>query len=1054
MHMRHSVAVGLVVAGGLALQAAPASANPFVIGDTARITVVTPDCVRLEYQSGGQFIDAPSMFAVGRQALDAGATMADDGGTYTIETPRLTLRYTPDGQPFSASNLLVSIRGGRAPITWTPASKQTDNLGGTINTLDQVKGPVGLEEGILSRDGWYLIDDSKGFLLTDGWVAPRPAQAGTDWYLFAYGDDYPAAFRAFTTIGGAVPMPRKVALGSWYSRWWHYTTQDYKDIVNEYAEHDFPLDIIVMDMEWHTGPWTGFSWNTELLDDPPALLQWFHDQGLAVTMNIHPADGVAPTETMYADFMKDIGHDPASGETVPFDAGDRRYMEAWFRHTHHPHEDEGVDFWWLDWQQYPDVKSMPGLLNLSWLNKLYFDNSMRGGKRGLQFSRWGNWGDHRHPIHFSGDADTGWAMLGFEVPFTSTAANEGAYFWSHDIGGHFGDRNEETYTRWVQFAATSAAIRIHSGIIEYLDRRPWKWPDWATESMRRSFHLRSRMMPYIYSAVHETNATGLPLNRPMYLQWPDAEEAYAAPQQFLFGHDVLVAPIAAPGLGPGRVASQLVWFPEGEWRNFFTSEAVTGPQWRVVSADINEFPIYVRAGVPIPLQPYSARPTTARPDTLEIHVWPGPDGETNRFTLYEDDGVSRDYEAGNYTTTTLSTLRRGDVMDVSVAPPTGQFPDQVSERAYTIVLNGLQEPTQVVMNGEAIDSVYDEAQSTVTVAVPTRSVYDAVTISVNAKRRPDGHFAAVATGRRIAGLLGPDHASDPLATAIASAVESKSEALPGLMALGGVAIVDNGTHYPQVGTMTRLVRNADSPFDGDALDVTWTRTIKPGEAPAETKTTRYPNLVEPATIETPTWQAPPLAFLQTATTTRTITTDLEGVPVAVTQVLEAESGQLRDWMVSPTFAYDRTVNIAEQNHAPQSLTPDDLVDPAKLEGWVAARAGDDGIVDLLAARGGEETMAYATTTFDAKAAGNAVLGFRSDDGIEAWLNGTKIHSSNSLRGINHPWEEVPVWLKEGRNVLLVKVTQASAGWGFIVSGREPTAEDAEKNPTWWKGSTQ
>src|SRR5208283_345759 len=117
--------------------------------------------------------------------------------------------------------------------------------------------------------------------------------------------------------------------------------------------------------------WTGWSWNRKLLPDAEELLKWFHAQGLAVTVNVHPADGVGPHEDRYADFMKALGKDPASRVTLPYDAGDQHYMEALFREVHGPLTAAGIDFWWLDWQQYPFTRSIKDLTNLAWLNNCY-----------------------------------------------------------------------------------------------------------------------------------------------------------------------------------------------------------------------------------------------------------------------------------------------------------------------------------------------------------------------------------------------------------------------------------------------------------------------------------------------------------------------------------------------------------------------------------------------------------------------------------------------------------------------------------------------------------
>ncbi|MDX1973914.1 MAG: glycoside hydrolase family 31 protein [Candidatus Sumerlaeia bacterium] len=1024
----------LAAAAALPSGAGAHSSEP-IVHQNARFTVITPELVRMEYSESGEFVDEPSIFAVNRSEFFGGASIRKTPESLEIKTERFRLLYTPNGKPFSAQNLKVWIETGSTEVIWTPDSQQQDNLGGTLATLDQIKGPVHLGEGLLSRQGWYLLDDSKGFLLTNDWVEPRPATAGSDQYLFAYGTDYEAAFQSFITISGAAPMPRKVVLGSWYSRWWHYTTEDYKGIVQEYAEHNFPLDIIVMDMEWHTGDWTGWSWNYELLPDPPALLEWFREQQLTVTLNVHPSDGVRPTESMYEEFMATLGEDSSTSKTVTFDAGNKKYMEAYFQHTHHPREAEGVDFWWLDWQQYPEVKSVPGLLNLTWLNKLYFDNSLRTGKRGLQFSRWGGWGDHRNPIHFSGDADTGWAMLGFEVVFTSTAGNVGCYYWSHDIGGHFGERNEEPYTRWVQFAATTAAMRLHSGIIEYLDRRPWKWADWATESMRHSFHLRAKLLPYIYSATWETHRTGLPLNRPMYVAYPTESDAYQAPQEYLFGSDLLVAPIASPGYGPGRVSSQLVWFPEGQWSNFFTGETYEGPQWRLVSADMNEFPFYVRAGVPVPMQPYHQRPTSQPLSTLELELFPGPDGEEFGFSLYEDDGDSRGYETGAYATTYLSSVREYNTTRLTVYPTDGTYEGQVKERATVVRLRNLKHPASVSLNGSPIRHEWNAETHTVTVSVPMTSIDQEWTLECVAEEADRAALQQQNTLRLLKQIAG-ESATD-LQAELKRAAETNGDTLPGLLALAGVRVVENETHYPEPGVLRRIVRNEDSPISTDGLTLTWKREFT-GLTPRPMISTfaEFQNLNGTTDYTPPAWTNDPLPFLESQRDTLEFTCQLGSTTLRTTRALGEQHGILHQWYVSPWYPFDTKGSIVTHKGAPEQLSVSALrAINGDTEGWTLAQPNQNGLVDLLAVHKGDNRFAYATTTFTLDAETPAVLGFRSDDGIQVWLNGSLIHTADVLRGINHDWEEIPVTFAAGENTLLLKVSQAEMGWEFMVRGR-------------------
>lgn len=742
----------------------PHGTSPLIFG-RVRLTVVHPNCVRIEQAPDGTFVDEPSLFARQRPSCRPAYNMTRHGEWTIIDTGAMRLRYLPDGQPLSARNLTVENRAGDPGWTWQPGQHNTGNLGGTAPTLDGWVAGKALSDGLLSRDGWFLLDDSRGPLLTDGWVRSRGG-SGQDWYLFGYGLNFRAAFQALAAVSGNMPLPRRYVLGAWYSRYWKYTADDFKRIVEEYCEKEFPLDVLVMDMDWHvteipeefrqrelTSPpgWTAYTWNRKLIPAPEELLCWLHDRGLHVTLNDHPADGIQPFEDMYAAFMRDMGENPAAKKTLPFDAADRHYLETFYHHTHAPLDQSGVDFWWLDWQQGEHTRSVPELTNIQWLNYCYYHANQTDGLRGQAFSRWGGWGDHRHPIHFSGDAHTGWKMLAFEVPFTSVSGNVGCFLWSHDIGGHKGPRNEESYARWCQFGALSAALRSHSNKDPGKDRRPWTSPKWAEDSMRRSFHLRSTLFPYIYSSVAQSCCETVPLTRPMYIDHPAAEEAYRNPQQYLFGDHLLVAPIAAPGAGPRFLANQAVWFPGGIWYNYFTGERFEGTQERLVSAEIDEFPLYVRGGAPIAMQPYQPRMGTALIGHLVIRCWPGDDGVTTRTELYEDDGVTEGYARGESARTGISCLRRGETVVLTVAATVGAFAGQLEERRCTIELPETEPPRAAFVNGAPVPVRYDAATRTTRLELPAQSIRDELRGVVEAGVADPAKAAAEAFARR-AGL--------------------------------------------------------------------------------------------------------------------------------------------------------------------------------------------------------------------------------------------------------------------------------------------------------------
>ncbi|RYG71281.1 DUF5110 domain-containing protein, partial [bacterium] len=594
--------------------------------------------------------------------------------------------------------------------------------------------------------------------------------------LFGYGNDYKTALKTLTTIGGSVPMPRKSVLGTWYSRFWNFTDTDYRDLVKQYKEHDFPLDIMVLDMDWHRDGWTGWSWNYKLIPDPPKLLADLHAAGLQTTLNLHPADGVGPHEDQYKAFMEKIG-EPADGKTIPFDVANEKHMKALQSEVMAPLKKDGADFWWLDWQQYSQTRSIPSLTNLWWFNEFLMRDTSVGGRRGLAFSRWAGWGDHRHPIHFSGDADSGWDMLAFEVPFTSVAGNVGCFFWSHDIGGHNGPRNEESYARWCQFGATSAALRSHSERNPITDRRPWNYPKWGEDSMRISFHLRSELFPYIYTSTAQAARDTVPLNRPLYIDFPTDEASYHNAQEYLLGDDILVAPIATKGVGEGRVAHQSVHFPQGfNWFNTFTGEKFEGGTDALCAATINEFPIFAKAGVPIPMQPYTERMTSAPLSTLRLRVFPGVDGQNGESHLYEDDGDSDGYTKGASASTDLRYTRASNDIEIRVGATKGKFNGQLANRAYKIELPATQRATSATFEGKAVAVIYDAATSTNVIDIPARPINKATVVKVTVADADFQALANKAQAMRMTALTGrtfaPQAPRDLLKSAMTSGLTS------------------------------------------------------------------------------------------------------------------------------------------------------------------------------------------------------------------------------------------------------------------------------------------
>lgn len=617
-----------------------------VTGEHWRITVLDAGTFRIEWSDDGGFEDRASTFAIRRRVpvpaftterVGAAVEGAGGAGGIVITTERARLRY--DGGPFSPSGLVVETIGPDAN-RWRWGQEPRD-LGGTGRTLDDVDGRMPLEPGILARDGITVLDDSESFLFEDdGWIGTR-VPGRRDVTVFAYGRDFDAALRAFHQVSGAPTRLPRWALGNWWSRYHPYSDTSYLELMDRFAEERLPFSVAVIDMDWHRvdsvppqfgDGWTGYSWEPSLFPDPGAFLAELHRRGMRTTLNLHPADGVRAFEDAYAAVAEAMGIDPATGQPIPFDPTDRRFLQAYFDQLHRPLEAQGVDFWWIDWQQGSE-SGLPGVDPLWLLNHFHLLDSARAGDQGMTFSRYAGPGSHRYAVGFSGDAVVSWASLAFQPEFTATAANIGYPWWSHDIGGHTrGVRDDELATRWVQFGVFSPIMRLHSANNPFIRKEPWVFPAEARTAMGEALRFRHRLVPYLHTMNHRT-AEGTALVRPLYHLEPRRDEAYRVPNTYAFGSELLIAPIVAPRDPVTLHGSARAWLPPGTWTDVFTGTVYAGDRFVDLHRTLDTVPVLLRDGGVLPLAAEDELDATANPTAFEVLVAPGASGS---FTLVED----------------------------------------------------------------------------------------------------------------------------------------------------------------------------------------------------------------------------------------------------------------------------------------------------------------------------------------------------------------------------------------------------------------------------------
>jgi alpha-glucosidase (family GH31 glycosyl hydrolase) len=614
--------------------------------------VLTSGLFRIEWSDDGEFEDRASIFAIRRDLPATAFTVERTGSGVVVLTERARLQY--DGRPLSAEGLSVTLVGRDAAGVWRFGDER--NLGGTARTLDDVDGRTELESGVLAYDGIAMVDDSSSFLFDeDGWIATRAA-GRRDVYVFAYGRDFSAALESLVAVSGPPAVLPRWALGNWWSRYHPYTDTSYLELMDRFAHEDLPFSVAVIDMDWHRvgsvphrygNGWTGYSWERSLFPDPAAFLRALHERGMRTTLNLHPADGVRAFEDAYPAMADAMGRDQNDETPIAFDPIDPVFLKAYFEVLHHPLEADGVDFWWIDWQQGRTTR-LPGVDPLWLLNHFHHLDAARHGGPGMLFSRYAGPGSHRYAVGFSGDAVVSWASLAFQPEFTATAANIGYAWWSHDIGGHTrGVRDDELATRWVQYGVFSPIMRLHSANNPFIRKEPWVFPAEHRVAMGDALRFRHRLVPYLHSMNYGA-AAGRPLVRPMYHVEPRRDEAFHVPNQYAFGTELIVAPVTQPRDATSLHGSTLAWLPPGLWTDIFTGSVYRGDRFVDLHRSLSSIPVLLKAGGILPLTTMHDLDATRNPRALEILVAPGASGT---FTIIED--AVEDMQVGSTAHTTL-----------------------------------------------------------------------------------------------------------------------------------------------------------------------------------------------------------------------------------------------------------------------------------------------------------------------------------------------------------------------------------------------------------------
>ena len=604
-------------------------------------------------------------------------------------------------------------------------------------TLDQQR----YAPGILSRSGYFLLNDSTSAVLdADGFAVPRDRPGYQDWWFFGYADNaagYRQALANFMRMSGPAPLPAKGCFGIWLSRWPSFGQEESKSVVARWRAAGIAPAVLVIDMEWHKPGWCHWDWDHTLFPDPQDFFRWAKAEGLLTTLNVHP-QRIQLNDSHHDAFIAAAQPAPVSADDlyqsdppeVQIDLCDRRQAEPFFRILHDPIMKLGMDFWWLDGTAGRIDGSTSQLIN----NKLYFEHSAQGGRRGMLFSRWGGLGSHRYGAFFTADTYSQWETLAKLCEFNIRAGHVGMAYLTHDTCGFVHPDapliDPLLYLRWLQFGVFNPLLRFHSAPGSG-SRMPWDYGSTIEGHARFWLQARNRLVPYLYAAARRHHDSGMPIVRGMFFDQP-ADMSAQRTDQFFFGDHLLVAPL----LTPDNLRD--IWLPEGRWFDWQTGVEIDGGHAagtgrllrRMVK--LSDFPVYARAGAILPLHGDGTPPGASHVDDLLIEAFPGGSGTGE---LYEDDGQTDAYRGTAWARTALEVQDDGTTVTVTIAATTGR--PLAADRHITVaVALGAGAASVTADDGVAHAAVFDPATGRVSVDLGRRPV--GRTLRVLMKRKSPG----------------------------------------------------------------------------------------------------------------------------------------------------------------------------------------------------------------------------------------------------------------------------------------------------------------------------
>ncbi len=539
-------------------------------------------------------------------------------------------------------------------------------------------------------------------------------------YIFA-GPEIADILSAYTWLTGRMALPPLWSLGYHQSRWHPYTQDEVEALARRHREHAIPCDTLWLDIDYMDG-YRVFTWNPDRFPDPAGMLARLAADGRRVVTIIDPG---VKSEPGYWVFDQAVERDLLCrtegggiyvGQVWPGNTSFPDFVKldtrTWWGELNAAHVKSGIAGIWNDMNEPATGAIAPtrmrfdgGRCSHERYHNQYALLMAMGTTAGLRdampelrpfvLSRAGFAGIQRYAANWMGDNLSRWDHLWLSIPMAMGLGLSGQPFVGADVGGFFGHGNAELFLRWLQYGVLTPFCRNHSHI-DNADQYVWAWGDAVLNMGRDAIALRYRLLPYIYAAFVRATETGAPVQRPLVFDHQYDPAVRDIDDEFLFGSDLLVAPV----LAAGQTARQ-VYLPHGDWYDWHSGELIGGARYVLAPTPMDRIPLYARGGAVIPMWP-TAPASTARhhPDVIELHAFvPAVDG-THASILQEDDGVSIAALQGARYRTTFTLTRRGPRIVLHAQVDGDGYPEFV-RKAFQLVIHGGQ-PATILVDGEPV----------------------------------------------------------------------------------------------------------------------------------------------------------------------------------------------------------------------------------------------------------------------------------------------------------------------------------------------------------------